>query len=71
MRFVEGDKKFQHQRRSRNGGFVIGLIVCLIGTVASRHPRDASFSDGIKADRMPLVELPQPRIRRGFVRRAH
>lgn len=37
---------------------VIVLSVYLIGTVASRHPRDASFSDGIKADRMTPVELP-------------
>ena len=36
--------------------FVIVLSVYLIGTAASRHPRDAS--NGIKADRMTPVELP-------------
>jgi len=56
LRFVEAVKS--SNGRSRNGGFVIGLIVYLIGTVAPRHRRDASFSDGIKADRMPPVELP-------------
>jgi hypothetical protein len=55
LRFVEGSK-FQRQRRSRNGAFVIVLSVCLIGTLASRHPRDAS--NGIKADKMTPVELP-------------
>ena len=55
LRFVEGSK-FQRQRGSRNGGFCDRLSVYLIGTVASRHPRDAS--NGIKADRMTPVELP-------------
>ena len=54
LRFVEGSK-FQRQRGSRNGGFCDRLSVYLIGTVASRHPRDAS--NGIKADRTTPVEL--------------
>jgi hypothetical protein len=58
LRWAGGGQNIQRQRRSRNGGFVIGLIVYYIGTLASRHPRDASFSNGIKADAMLPVELP-------------
>ena len=57
LRLAGGSQKFQRQRKSRKGGFVIGLIVYLI-TLASNHPRDASFSNGIKADAMSPVELP-------------
>ena len=49
LRFVEGSK-FQRQRRSRNGGFRDRFKRVLIGTVASRHPRDASFSDQSRQD---------------------
>jgi len=55
LRFVEGSK-FQRRAGATTVAFVIVLIVYLIGTVASRHPRDAS--NGIKADRMTPVELP-------------
>ena len=52
LRFVEG----QRRAGAATVAFVIVLSVYLIGTVASRHPRDAS--NGIKADRMTPVELP-------------
>jgi len=55
LRFVEGQ---QRRAGAATVAFVIVLSVYLIGTVASRHPSDASFSDGIKADRMMPVELP-------------
>jgi len=55
LRFVEGSK-FQRRAGAATVAIVIVLIVYLIGTVASRHPRDAS--NGIKADRMTPVELP-------------
>ena len=47
LRFVEGQ---QRRAGAATVAFVIVLSVYLIGTVASRHPRDAS--NGIKADRM-------------------
>ena len=57
LRLAGGGQKFQRSAGAARGGFVIGLIVYLI-TLASNHPRDASFSNGIKADAMSPVELP-------------
>jgi hypothetical protein len=58
LRLAGGGQKFQRSAGAARGGFVIGLIVYLIDTLASRHPRDASMSNGIKADAMPPVEPP-------------